>query len=269
MMGRGSARGIVGAVPWLILAAALVALGVIVAETVWPTTRPDSGSARPAPAATGESPSNTGSPREPVRKAAPPPRWEAFTRARAVTLYLPAPNPIGVMYHEASLPPALELHPLGHLLHNYNRYKFHRPAPASGPGYTVMSSRGRPHPATSAADIVVRPHTEVRSPVTGRVVGVRPYRLYCRYPDMRVAIEPADDPGLQVVMIHLRGVRVRRGQRVFATLSVIGRPRDFPFRSQVDDYLRGGNPHVHIEVEKPSPNPVSACPPRHRPRTNR
>ena len=189
----------------------------------------------------------------------------AFARARRVTLYLLAPHPVGVMYHEAALPPALALRPLGHVIHNYNRYKFHRPVPTSGPGYIVMSSRGRPHPATSAADIVLRPDTTVRAPVTGRVVGVRSYRLYCRYPDERVAIEPEDDPGLVVVMIHLRGVRIRRGQRVFATLSVIGRPRAFPFRSQVDDYLRGGNPHVHIEVERPSRHPVPACSPRRRP----
>jgi hypothetical protein len=173
------------------------------------------------------------------------------------------------MYHEASLPPTLDLHPFGHLIHNYNRFKFDRPAPTKGPGYIVMSSRGRSHPATSAVDIVVKPDTAVRSPVTGTVVGVRPYLLYCRYPDLRVAIEPRANPGVLVVMIHLRNVHIRRGQRVFATLSVIGRPRDFPFRSQVDDYLRGGNPHVHIEVEKPSPNPVSACPPRRRPGSNR
>jgi len=170
------------------------------------------------------------------------------------------------MYHEAALSPALTLHPLGHLIHNYNRYRFHRPRATAGPGYVVMSSRGRSKAATSAADIVLRPDTPVMAPTTGTVATVRHYRLYCRYDDQRVSIRPAGHPGLLVVMIHLRGVRLRRGERVFATLSVIGRPRDFPFRSQVDDYLAGGNPHVHIEVEKPSAKPVPACGPRRRPR---
>jgi hypothetical protein len=265
---RRHGRGIVGAVPWLILATALVAIGVMVVEVVWPTTRAAL-TTRPGPIGASVSPQHDASNRHRPQNNPSGPRSQAFARVRAVTLYLPVPHPVGVMYHEAALPPALELRPLGHLLHNYNRFKFHRPAATAGPDYIVMSSRGRSQPATSAGDIVLRPDTLVRSPVTGRVVGVRRYSLYCRYPDERVAIEPADDPRLQVVMIHLRGVRIRRGQRVFATLSVIGRPRDFPFRSQVDDYLRGGNPHVHIEVEKPSPNPVPACPPRRRPRANR
>ena len=264
--GRG--RRVLSAVPWLIVATAFVTISVIVAEMVWPTTRAAQNQARPGPRGSQASPREQPTPPHRTRTIRAP-RWQAFARARGVTLYLPAAHPKGVMYHEASLPPALELHPLGQLIHNYNRFKFHRPAPTEGPGYIVMSSRGRSQPATSAADVVLKPDTAVRSPVTGTVVGVRPYRLYCRYQDLRVAIEPRANPGVLVVMIHLRHVRIRRGQRVFATLSVIGRPRDFPFRSQVDDYLRGGNPHVHIEVEKPSPNPVSACPPRRRPGSNR
>jgi hypothetical protein len=60
-------------------------------------------------------------------------------------------------------------------------------------------------------------------------------------------------------MIHLSGVRVHRGEPVFATLSVIGYPRVFPFRSQVDDYVRGGNPHVHIEITRPHPARRTPC----------
>jgi hypothetical protein len=122
-----------------------------------------------------------------------------------------------------------------------------------------MSSRGRSTPATSAADVVLRKTTPVDSPVTGTVVRVRPYKLYCRYPDLEVKIRTADVPRLSVEMIHLRGVRVRPGDRVFATLSVIGYPRVFPFRSQVDDYIRGGNPHVHIEITRPHQARLATC----------
>ena len=179
-----------------------------------------------------------------------------------MTLYLPAPHPVAVTYHEAALDGALALRPLGHVLHNYNRFRYRSRGRTPGPGYIVMSTRGRHQAATSAADVVLRPGTPVRSPVTGRVVGVRTYRLYCRYPDVRVAIVPEARPRVRLVMLHLGRVAVHRGERVFATLSVIGRPRQFPFRSQVDDYLTGGNPHVHLEVEEPSPAPVPACPPR-------
>jgi hypothetical protein len=91
------------------------------------------------------------------------------------------------------------------------------------------------------------------------VIEVKPYHLYCRYPDVAVRIRPTGESRLSVLMIHLRGVRVRPGQPVFATLSVIGFARVFPFRSQVDDYIRGGNPHVHIEITKPHPPRIPPC----------
>jgi len=274
----------VAAIPWMIMAAALMATALVVAEVVWPTTGASPGGGGPARV---EGPGPGGSPaRSPGQSLASPatsatvtgtsarggsrsPRWVAFATVRGISLYLPAPHPVAVAYHEAALDLALDLHPVGHLIHNYNRFKYRSSGASAGPGYVVMSSRGRSAPATSAADIVLRPGTPVRAPVTGRVVGLQTYRLYCRYPDVRVAIVPATRPDVRVVAIHLAGVRVRRGDRVFATLSVIGRPRVFPFRSQVDDYFHGGNPHVHIEVEKPSPTPVPTCPSRHRPRPRR
>ena len=183
------------------------------------------------------------------------PQWPAFARAGGVTLYLPVAHPVGVLYHEASFHDALRLRPLGHLVRNANHWGFKRLPRTSGPGYIVMSSRGRGTPATSAADVVIPAHTAVRSPVTGRVLDVHPYRLYCTYPDTRVTIRPDGGWPMKVHLIHLARVRVKPGDRVFATLSVIGYPRVFPFGSQVDDYLRGGNPHVHIEITKPAATP--------------
>jgi hypothetical protein len=174
-------------------------------------------------------------------------------------LYLPAPNFVAVTYHEASFHNALTLHPLGHPVRNANRYKFDAPPRSDGPDYMVMSSRGRDTPATSAADVVLKADTPVRSLVTGRVVSVDEYHLYCRYQDFRVAVRPDGGTHLLVVMIHVRGIRVQPGDRVFATLSVIGYPRQFPFRSQVDDYVRGGNPHVHIEIARPHKARREAC----------
>lgn len=113
-----------------------------------------------------------------------------------------------------------------------------------------MDSRGRPFPATSAVDIVVRTGTPVLAPVTGTVRNVKRYRLYRRYPDIRVAIAPDADPSRRVVLIHLRGVTLQRGDRVEASKTVIGRVRSFSFESQVDRYVHGSFPHVHIEVRR-------------------
>jgi hypothetical protein len=185
--------------------------------------------------------------------------WQAFAQAKGVKLFLPAPHPVAVTYHEASLDFAAEMRPLGRPVRNANKWRFDPPSWTPGPDYIVMSSRGRSAAATSAADIVLRPRTPVRTPVTGRVIHVQLYHLYCRYSDMRVAIKPRGHPDYAVVLIHLAGVHVREGQLVFARLSVLGHPRRFPFRSQVDDYVRGGNPHVHIEVAKPHQVRRSTC----------
>jgi hypothetical protein len=53
------------------------------------------------------------------------------------------------------------------------------------------------------------------------------------------------------VIIHLRDARVRRGERVVASQTVLGWARRFPFESQVDRYVRDRFPHVHIEVKRP------------------
>lgn len=172
-----------------------------------------------------------------------------FAEAAGVQLMLPAKSPVLVAYHEASYGYALELTPHGTLDRDFNRTKFDKPVPTPGPRYVIEASRGRRTPATSAVDVVMKRGTEVTSPVTGTVVKAHPYKLYGRYRDWYVAIAPEGYTDVQVVMIHLDHVRVRRGDEVSATLSAIGEPRVFPFRSEVNYYVAGGDPHVHIEVK--------------------
>jgi hypothetical protein len=183
----------------------------------------------------------------------PPPGTAAFASVRGVTLYLPVRSPIAVGYHEASLPDALALRPLGRCAHDYNRTKFVPPRASDGPEYLVMSSRGRPHPATSAADVALLPDVAVLAPVTGTVKSVKTYRLYGAYPDLRLAITPDGHPRFRVVLIHVRALLVRPGDVVFAGVTRIARVRVFPFSSQVNDYIGPGIPHVHIEVKEIGP----------------
>jgi hypothetical protein len=168
-----------------------------------------------------------------------------------VILRLIAEDAVAVAFHEASRKGAETLRPSGACTICRNRAKFSPAVPNEhGFPYIVMDSRGRPLPATSAVDIVVRPGTPVLSPAPGTVRNVKRYRLYRRYLDTRVAIAPDADPSRRVVLIHLRGVTLQRGDRVEASTTVIGRVRSFPFESQVDRYVRGSFPHVHIEVRR-------------------
>jgi hypothetical protein len=184
-------------------------------------------------------------------EAAPVGALPVFAVSRGLELRLVSPATVAVAFHEAARKGAVTLHPAGACSVCRNRAKF-TPAASSWPGrsYIVMDSRGRSTPATSAVDVVLPPGTPVLAPVTGTVRNVKRYRLYRRYPDIRVAIAPAADPRRRVVVIHLRGVTLQRGDRVVASLTVLGRVRSFPFQAQVDRYVRGSFPHVHLEVRR-------------------
>ena len=175
---------------------------------------------------------------------------QPFATVKRLALHLPARRPKAVAYHEAALPAALALKPLGRCARNVNRYKFDCPTTTPGPRYVVMSSRGRVHPATSAVDVAISRRSSVLSPVTGTVANVRPYSLYGTYRDYRISFIPKGRPDLAVVMIHLRAIRVRPGDQVVGGATVVGSPRRLPFHSQVNDYVGWGVSHIHLEVKR-------------------
>lgn len=187
----------------------------------------------------------------PAPSAEPASRRDAFASIEGLALRLPSPQTLLVAFHEASRPDALELAPMGRMQDNANTTKFRPGADVAGPDYVVMSSRGRPHPATSAVDLLLHDGDPVRSPVDGTVTEVRPYHLYGRHPDVRIEIAPATRPDLRVVLIHVTEVEVAVGERVGAGTALAGGANRFPFSSHVDRYLEPARwPHVHLEVKR-------------------
>jgi hypothetical protein len=154
----------------------------------------------------------------------------------------------------------VELHAPGELVeligyHQAGHDGAQRQQPANGTARSlVLASRSRGTDPQSAADIVVDPSREVRSPVTGRVVRAGSYALYCKYPDDFLVIEPDARPGWEVKMLHFEGLRVAAGDRVEAGVTVVGSgARTLPFRSQVDDHTAAPHwAHLHVEVIDPS-----------------
>lgn len=131
---------------------------------------------------------------------------------------------------------------------------------------TTLEARERLTSAQTAADVVIDPAVEVRSPVTGRVKRSGTYTLYCKYSDDYAVIAPDANPEWEVKILHIDGVSVRRGDRVEAGVTVIARgPTPLPFESQVDELrtVEPAWPHVHIEVVDPSirnvPSPGGGC----------
>ena len=118
----------------------------------------------------------------------------------------------------------------------------------------VLPSRSRGTHPQGAADLVVDPAREVRSPVTGTVKRAGNYQLYCRYPDQYLVVEPEARPGYEVKLLHVDGLQVSIGQRLEAGVTVVAaHARLFPFGSQIDDLTVAPHwPHVHVEVVDPS-----------------
>lgn len=118
----------------------------------------------------------------------------------------------------------------------------------------TLESRDRGTPDRTAADIVVVPDTEIRSPVSGTVIRAGTYTLYCDHVDEYLVIEPDDRPGWEVKLFHIVGLQVGSGERVEAGVTRVAlHSRVLPFESQVDEFTaEPSSPHVHIEVVDPS-----------------
>ncbi len=167
-----------------------------------------------------------------------------FATAIDVTLYYPATRVERIGFHEAGREGARQMEPL---------------PDATRP--ITLESRNRGTGSRTAADIVIDPHSELRSPVTGTVIRSGTYILYCKYTDDFVVINPDAHPGWEVKMFHFKGLTVAPGDRVEAGVTVVGNdPAILPFESQINEFTT--NPswdHVHIEVIDPSiPNRPSS-----------
>lgn len=196
--------------------------------------------------------------RTPATTAAPgpPPRpvveeqWTPYATVGGVTLVHPSNRVERIGFHEANHDGARQQDPLATAV-----------APAT------LETRHRETGSRTAADVVVDPAAQIRSPVTGTVKWAGSYILYCTINDNYVVIEPDEHPGWEVKVLHIDGLLVHAGQRVVAGQTPIAASaRQLPLESQVDK-LRIRDPawpHVHIEVVDPTipdrPSPGGGCP---------
>lgn len=102
----------------------------------------------------------------------------------------------------------------------------------------------------SAIDIGAAPGTPVYAPVTGEVIGVRPYRLYDKYDDFEIHIQPTGWPEVDVVMIHVENVSVAVGDQVIGGVTPIAGVRLLSDRvtHQLSAYTTDGGDHVHVQL---------------------
>jgi biotin carboxyl carrier protein len=201
----------------------------------------DAAGAKAAPAAT----TTVAAPTTTVTTAPPAPvrtvteqDWTPFATVGGVVLTHPARVVEHVGFHEANHDGARELEVLATAV---------RPI--------TLESRERLTGAHSAADVVVEPSAEIRSPVTGTVKRAGTYVLYCDNTDEFLVVEPDAHPGWEVKLLHVVGLQVRPGDRVVAGETLVAlHAHQLPFESQVDEVRTADPawPHVHVEVVDPS-----------------
>ncbi|MDR3685475.1 MAG: hypothetical protein P4L93_00725 [Coriobacteriia bacterium] len=109
--------------------------------------------------------------------------------------------------------------------------------------------RGRGDSNLTAADCAVPPKTVVFAPVDGVVTNVRHYMLYGYIYDLRLEIKPDGSPHLRVVMIHITGVKVKKGDRVVGGVTPVAVVRHLPFVSTINRFVPVKPiDHVHVQV---------------------
>ena len=166
-----------------------------------------------------------------------PQAYEPFATFAEVTLLHPSNRVERIGFHESNHDGARQLEPT-----------------STAVNAMVLETRNRGNGSHTAADIVVQPGTEIRSPVTGTVLRAGGYILYCKHNDDFVVIEPDAHPGWEVKLLHISGVTVSAGDRVEAGITVLApMATPLPFDSQVDEFTGEPSwPHVHIELVDPS-----------------
>jgi hypothetical protein len=111
-----------------------------------------------------------------------------------------------------------------------------------------MMSRGRGSSEHSAADCAVTPGATILSPVTGKVTLVKTYKLSGVGTDYHIEIEAEGAPGVRVVLIHIRDVVVREGERVEGGVTPLATVRHLPIDNQVNRYLPVQADHTHVQI---------------------
>lgn len=110
----------------------------------------------------------------------------------------------------------------------------------------------RSGPPDTAVDIGAAPGTEVRSPVSGKVLAIRPYKLYGSFDDFEIHIQPNGWPEVDVVLIHVSDPAVSEGDQVVAGVTSVARVRGLSKLTslQLAGYTGDGGDHVHIQLNR-------------------
>jgi hypothetical protein len=117
-------------------------------------------------------------------------------------------------------------------------------------GTVLRMWRARPGKPDTAADVGAKPGSSVISPVTGTVVKLKSYKLYGKWADYEMHIQPDGYPSIDIVMIHVADPEVKVGARVIGGVTTVAHVRKFSDKvtDQLAQYVKDGGDHVHLQV---------------------
>lgn len=188
-----------------------------------------------------------------------------FGSYRSLHLYLPvSPDALTeIGYHQASGTAALNMTSLlpdaDMVAAEENQGTGRQDAAGKEAGPTVLAGEvlrmwrsNRSGPPDTAIDVGAPPGTPVYAPVTGEVIGVRAYRLYDKYDDYEIHIQPTGWPEVDVVMIHVENVSVEVGDHVIGGVTSVAGVRLLSDRvtHQISAFTKDGGDHVHVQLNR-------------------
>ncbi|MDO8986961.1 MAG: hypothetical protein Q7V14_01910 [Coriobacteriia bacterium] len=187
-----------------------------------------------------------------------------FGSYRSLHLYLPIqlPSLTELAFHRASGDIAIPIESLlpdadmNAATKNHGSGRVEPPATA-GPAVLTgsvlrMWRSNRSGAPDTAADIGAAPGTTVFAPVTGTVVQVRAYKLYEKYDDYEIHIQPNGWPEIDVVIIHVDAPTVEAGDHVIGGISSMAVVRKLSDRvtPQISAYTKDAGDHVHLQLNR-------------------
>jgi hypothetical protein len=114
---------------------------------------------------------------------------------------------------------------------------------------------GRPGQPDTAADVGAKPGTRVLSPVAGRVILVERYKLYNKYDDYKIHIQPTGFTDIDVIVMHVTNPAVTSGQVLEAGVTPLAKVRCLSKYAplQLRSYSGDKGDHVHVQVNLITP----------------
>jgi len=117
-------------------------------------------------------------------------------------------------------------------------------------GKFIRMWRSRPGKPDSAADVGAKPGSDVYSPVTGTIVKIKKYKLYGKYDDYEIHIQPKGWSDVDLVMIHVTDLSATVGEEVVAGETRLAAVRKLSDRvqHQLKEYTADGGDHTHMQL---------------------